>query len=545
MLAATARSPSVYNEAVPEQESQGPLSVAVRDFGPIRRATVELRPLTVFVGQSNTGKSCLARLIYALHNLFRTTNDQGSPPRSAMQGLSCSLDGFPLVPQLKRNKISAEQIRTLMGWIASVVEDKQRLREELPDSIVNIIRPSFELASQSTPLIDNEIMRCFGQNTMKELIRFGARDDASIEINKMRSRNSGNADLFACNIHLTPRGTEINSSIPLGAQLRIEDDGFSKDFQLARNVIETSERVDLFPAQSGEHRNVKEILEHYTASYISTLAHSALPIVVEPLHTHAYYLPADRTGVMYAHRAIVSALVGSVPTAGFRPAINVPPLSGILTDFLQEIIGLNSDPRGPRRPEDDLGKQIEDRVLRGSVMIGRNDTYPCLSYRPDGARKNIPLANSSSMVSELAPVVLYLRHIVQRGDVLIIEEPESHLHPEMQSTLACEISRLVKSGVRVLITTHSELILEQLGNLIRASNLPHASRIDIADSDSVLDPDTVGVWLFTYEAEEQGSIVEEAVLDSDSGLFRVGYGAVRETLYNQSARTFNRLQTMS
>ena len=96
-----------------------------------------------------------------------------------------------------------------------------------------------------------------------------------------------------------------------------------------------------------------------------------------------------------------------------------------------------------------------------------------------------------------------------------------------------------------MITTHSELILEQLGNLIRASNLPHASRIDIADSDSVLDPDTVGVWLFTCEAEEQGSIVEEAVLDSDSGLFRVGYGAVRETLYNQSARTFNRLQTMS
>ena len=392
-----------------EQKSQSPLSVAVRDFGPIRRATVELRPLTVFVGRSNTGKSCLARLIYALHNLFRSTNDQRSPQRSAIQGISGSIEGLPLVPQPKRDKISADQVRTLMDWIASVVEDRQIFREKLPDAIINIIRPSFELTSQSRPLIDNEIMRCFGQNNMKDLIRFGAMDDASIEINKMQSRNSGSADLFACNIHLTPRGTEINSSIPLGAQLRIEDDGFSNRFQLARNVIETSERVDLFPAQSGEHRSVKGILEHYISSYISTLAHSMLPHVVEPLHTHAYYLPADRTGIMYAHRVIVSALVGSVPTAGFRPAINVPPLSGILTDFLQEIIGLNSDPRGRRRPEDNLGKQIEDKVLSGSVMIDRNDTYPSLSYRPDGARKNISLASSSSMVSELAPVILYLR----------------------------------------------------------------------------------------------------------------------------------------
>ena len=54
------------------------------------------------------------------------------------------------------------------------------------------------------------------------------------------------------------------------------------------------------------------------------------------------------------------------------------------------------------------------------------------SYQPQGWGEDLPLMNTSSMVSELAPVVLYLRHIVQPGDVLIIEEPESHLHPAMQ-----------------------------------------------------------------------------------------------------------------
>ena len=47
------------------------LEFQVSDFGPIVDATIELRPLTVFVGPSNTGKSYLAILIYALHRFFR------------------------------------------------------------------------------------------------------------------------------------------------------------------------------------------------------------------------------------------------------------------------------------------------------------------------------------------------------------------------------------------------------------------------------------------------------------------------------------------
>ena len=527
-----------------EQESQGPLSVAVRDFGPIRRATVDLRPLTVFVGQSNTGKSYLAILIYALHNLFRTTDDQRSARRSAMLGLSGAPGELPLVPQLKRGRMSADHVRTLVGWMSSVVADRGKLREVLPESIINIVRPSFELSSKSRPLIENEIKRCFGQNDLSDLIRCGTRKGASIEIKKGGITDSKYDDMFSCNIRLKPQGTEVSSSIPTGAQYRIEYGHFRKNFPLVRNVLEASKRIDLFPDQSRELQRQKRILDHYSSRYVSALTRLALPIAVGPLHTHAYYLPADRTGIMHAHRVVVSALVGSVPTAGLRPAINVPPLSGILTDFLQELLGLDSGLSEQRLPEDNLGKHIEDKVLAGSVVIERNDGYPSFSYRPDGTGRNVPLASSSSMVSELAPVVLYLRHIVQHGDVLIIEEPESHLHPEMQAAFACEISRLVRSGVRVLITTHSELILEQLGNLIRASNLPQSSQIDIADSDSVLDPDSVGVWLFTSEAEEQGSTVEEAVLDSDSGLFRVGYGTVREALYNQSALTFNRLQAV-
>ena len=53
------------------------IQVTVRDFGPIEDGTVDLRPLTVFVGPSNTGKTYMSILVYALHHV---------------------LNGFPRVP---------------------------------------------------------------------------------------------------------------------------------------------------------------------------------------------------------------------------------------------------------------------------------------------------------------------------------------------------------------------------------------------------------------------------------------------------------------
>ena len=49
---------------------QDALELEVANFGPIVEAKIDLRPLTVFVGPSNTGKSYLAILIYALHRFF-------------------------------------------------------------------------------------------------------------------------------------------------------------------------------------------------------------------------------------------------------------------------------------------------------------------------------------------------------------------------------------------------------------------------------------------------------------------------------------------
>ena len=46
------------------------VEIAVENFGPIAEANIDLRPLTVFVGPSNTGKTYFATLVYALHGVF-------------------------------------------------------------------------------------------------------------------------------------------------------------------------------------------------------------------------------------------------------------------------------------------------------------------------------------------------------------------------------------------------------------------------------------------------------------------------------------------
>ena len=277
---------------------------------------------------------------------------------------------------------------------------------------------------------------------------------------------------------------------------------------------------------------------------VTSLTEAQFRSILGPLGQNAFYLPADRTGVMHSHQVVVSTLVQSAATAGLRPSTNIPMLSGVLADFLNHLIGISgARGRRPRKTDPALAAPIERNLIEGAVRMERNETgYPSFAYRPKGWKIDLPLMRASSMVSELAPVVLYLRHLVRSGDVLIIEEPESHLHPAMQAAFARELARLVGAGIRVVMTTHSEWFLEQIGNLVRLSTLSAKQRDGIKGADVALHSDDVGAWLFKPSAEHKGSVVEEVVLDPDTGLYSTDYDAVSEALYNDSAAIFNRQQ---
>ena len=243
---------------------------------------------------------------------------------------------------------------------------------------------------------------------------------------------------------------------------------------------------------------------------------------------------------MHAHRVVVGALVQRAASAGLRPGTPVPALSGVLADFLEELIGLNQAPFRERRLGNRFARRLERDLLDGSVRSVPSETgYPSFSYRPEGWKEGLPLANTSSMVSELAPVVLYLRHVVLAGDVLIIEEPESHLHPAMQAAFARQLARLVRAGLRILVTTHSEWVLDQFANLVRLSTLEETQRKGLGKGEA-LRPEHFGAWLFKPKRRPKGAVVEEIRVDPDAGGLVTGYGEVAEDLYNTWAEIGNR-----
>ncbi len=104
------------------------------------------------------------------------------------------------------------------------------------------------------------------------------------------------------------------------------------------------------------------------------------------------------------------------------------------------------------------------------------------------------------------------------------------------------LAAAVKAGIRIIITTHSEWVLEELANLVRLSELPEDRREGIEAADCALSPDEIGAWFFDPHGENGGSVVREIPLDVDSGTFPSGFGLVTEDLYNRWVEITSRVE---
>ena len=74
-------------------------------------------------------------------------------------------------------------------------------------------------------------------------------------------------------------------------------------------------------------------------------------------------------------------------------------------------------------------------IIGGEYKITQDNQR---SYIPKGAEIELKMAESSSSVRSLFDMGFYLRHVAQKGHLLMVDEPELNLHPENQ----CRIARL-------------------------------------------------------------------------------------------------------
>lgn len=506
-----------------EAPSRVDVRIAVENFGPIEKGEVELRPLTIFVGASNTGKTCFSVLIYALHN---------------------TLEGFPRIPVVGR-QASRLLERFVGGFVASDEERAaiSREAEELGDKLSLEDRPlRFSDLSERTRdeakktllgsdgavegLVD-ELRRCFDLPSASGLIR--ARE--GIDRAKMSlTVREGMRDLWGVDATVSDSDSVVSGEI---------------------------EDMVLVPARGPNSElgvRLGQISAHLEAGqYPKALAE--LPHVIGLDSKEAYYLPAARSGIMQSHRVIASSVMARATRAGLERVSELATFPGPLADFMQQLI----DHRGPedgfsrasRRSEviQTIASELEDGTLGGEILVQRQlpRGYPEFRYRPKNATQSIGLGQVSSMVTELAPMVLFLRDRMGAGDTLIIEEPEAHLHPAAQTEMAYTLARLVNAGVRVVATTHSDWLLKAFGNLIREGefNEKTGSFVDESSAEGRLRPEDVGVWLFRKGEAGGGSTVGEIAFDRIEGIEPSDYEDVAEELYNRSAELQNLLAEAS
>ena len=97
-------------------------------------------------------------------------------------------------------------------------------------------------------------------------------------------------------------------------------------------------------------------------------------------------------------------------------------------------------------------------IVGGTYAITSNDQ---LYYIPKGTRSRLTMVESSSSARALLDLSFYLNCIAEKGDLLMIDEPELSLHPENQRRIARLFARLANIGVKVFVTTHSDYIIKE------------------------------------------------------------------------------------
>ena len=456
------------------------VEISVRNFGPIAEGKIDLRPLTVFVGPSNTGKTYLATLIYALHGV-----SNGFSCISLLKILAHLIGKTGNGSQSGISDSAAVSLleETLLGFNKLLESKRPFTFADLPRDTRKLLQESFKRSEIFGHELTAELVRCFDIKAVSEMIPLTEENAMTVGLQVSKDTQ----ELW----HFKMRATESDSST---------EGAFNEDVAIVLSVDELSVLFpDFFHGLKGAARQ-------------------------------RYYLPAARSGIIQSHRVIASSLVDWTTRLGVVP-LEVPTFSGVIADFIKNLI-LYDEVDEPDERITSLADALESEVLAGQIFMepGRGG-YPEFFYRSGKLKEEIRMTRVSSMVSELAPLVLLLRGGIGPGDMLIIEEPEAHLHPGAQSEMALTLARLIRAGVRVIITTHSDWLLKEIANLMRLGELKQkGERGEPGDIQANwLLPEEVGVWWC-----QKDGVVKPIPFKRGYGVEPTDYEEVADALYNRS-----------
>lgn len=478
------------------------LKLTLENFGPLRKAEIELKPMTIFIGPNNSGKSYVAMMFYSLFSAVLRTQSKAELRPFAASPL-ISEDAFG--DMRKKLLQEAEPIlRTLRN-----LPSNQRL--EIDDAFVQNVLQNWFCANLSGILAGN-VRHSYGTD-LHGLVR------STQDHFRMR--------IITGEIGLSYMSSEHELKILHQSFGRIYLDSaqFARELRTWRHMLTNA--VEFDPSDPRQ----QVVLMNYVSAEATRQFTRGLP-------TKQHFLPAPRSALLQVYKPLISSVFRQMGRAGYEVP-EIPAMTGVASDFMSFLTELPL----PEGPLTKVEIQLSEDLIRGRIVleIAHPNLLPSFLYEFEGGR--IPLYRASSSVSELAPLFLCLRYAVKPGDVLIIDEPEAHLHPGAIRILAKYLVRLVREGVNLILTTHSDYLLGQINNYILAGSVRQkgASKRAEGDSDVYLDREEVACYLFKPgDAPEEGFSTEELKADDD-GFPEEEFTKVARAMYNQGVRLRNRM----
>lgn len=478
------------------------LDVDITDFGPISRGKFKIKPLTILVGPNNSGKTYAAML---LHSMFSAHE----------KAARCWL-----VPELVAGMISTP-------WFVDLAAKMGEFLGKVPHAGGQIAIPGSYVNDVKTCVLRQTAEENFPQNLTEN---FGLRLQDMVRIGTTRATlKISSKDQIAASV-----AKRVTSKYAFSDQDFILELGADKQLSLwPAHIVKNqhdSARTHL-DKTIGKHtrRLVAEIpfnLGRETAALLSLISYIVrVPAIYFP--NRSFYFPAARSGVMRAYKPMLSSAISSHKHS--RRLHEPPDTTGIVSDFLRSLIGVAHD---GNTPISKIGDSLEATMFGGTILI-QEDAPGATEIHYKFMGKDLPIHTSSSSVAENAPLSIFLRHKVHPHDMLIIEEPEEHLHPASQLTLARHVVHLVRSGVRVFLATHSLFFLESLSMFVKLGNLTEKQRRNrnYGRNDYLLDSE---VAPYAFKKKSPGNyVMQEIPHSAKEGISQEEFVNVEMSMYNE------------